>query len=344
MHRRVFLVSGPATVALTLSACANVAGAQTDMVTDAPAEQQVTQAAVAASRTFLDTLSAAQRQQVTYDAADPALRSWFYFPSRRDRSGIALGALDSNQQAAAFRVAAAILSAEGYRQFRGIIAAEQELGRRNNDPQVNAGRYFIAFFGTPSLTERFTVQINGHHLAINTTFENGQVSPTPAFTGVDPVEIDMDGVSTRPMQAKSDAYSALLASLSAAERDAARIGPVDDVRVGTGATETYPRAEGVLVTDLGALALSRIVDVVRAWVSDAPAPVAARLLELYQADFANTRLAWTGSDDPDTRGAYLRLDGPRLWIEFSNVGRFGNGDNHYHSVFRDKQSDYLANA
>jgi hypothetical protein len=60
-----------------------------------------------------------------------------------------------------------------------------------------------------------------------------------------------------------------------------------------------------------------------------------------RAEFARTRIAWTGSTDPDTPGSYLGIDGPRLWIEFSNVGRFGNGDNHYHSVYRDKQADYL---
>jgi hypothetical protein len=81
--------------------------------------------------------------------------------------------------------------------------------------------------------------------------------------------------------------------------------------------------------------------VVRAWVGDTDHRIAQPLMERYVAEFDRTRVAWAGSTDPDTPGSYLRIDGPRLWIEFSNVGRFGNGDNHYHSVYRDKQGDYL---
>jgi hypothetical protein len=328
--------------AAALPAALGFAKAAVAQADDAPFDRGSATAAAAAAVAFLDSLSEPQRNRVLYRASDPALRTWFYFPSRRDRNGIALADLSPEQFDAAFGLVAAILSDSGYRQFIGVIAAEDELGRRNNEPHVNSGRYFIAIFGIPGPTERFTVQINGHHLAINTTFDAGMVSPTPAFTGADPVEIDLDGRRVRPMQAKTQAYAGLLAALTEAERSAARIGAVDDVRMGTGASETYPSPEGMRVQDLGLPGQDAVIGVIRAWVEDAPAPVAQALLRRYQADLGRTRLAWAGSDDPDRRGAYLRLDGPDLWLEFSNVGRFGNGDNHYHSVLRDKRHDYLA--
>lgn len=335
LNRRSFMVVAPAALAVTLTA-------YTGSATANPAGAGAVEAVVAAANTFLDSLSPVQRDRVLYDAADPALRQWIYFPSRGDRNGIAFEDLTDAQRAAAFGVAAAMLSESGYAQFRGLLAAEDELGVRNGERHVNSGRYFIAFFGIPSISSRFTVQINGHHLAMNTTYENGLVSPTPAFTGVDPVEIELDGRRVRPMAIKTDAFSALLSSLDSEELAAARIGPIDDVRVGTGASNRYPEPAGTLVTDLGADQQDRVLAVVRAWVGDTDTRTAELLMQQYQTDFSRTRVAWSGSTDPDTRGAYLRIDGPRLWIEFSNVGRFGNGDNHYHSIFRDKQADYLA--
>ncbi|NUB45430.1 DUF3500 domain-containing protein [Fertoebacter nigrum] len=302
----------------------------------------MTQAVVDAANAFLDGLSPGQRARALYGDADPAMRQWIYFPSRRDRNGIALGALTEAQRSAAFGVAAAMLSQRGYDQFRGVLAAEDELGLRNGEAHVNAGRYFIAIFGTPDTTGRFTVQINGHHLAHHASFANGAAMPTPSFVGTDPVEIVLDGGRVRPMLGKTQAFSALLGGLGASELAAAEIDPVDDVRVGTGASDRYPETQGIRVADLGAAQRGLVRDLVFAWVGDAADAIAEPLMQRYLADFPDTRLAWSGSMDPDTKGAYLRLDGPRLWIEFSNVGRFGNGDNHYHSVLRDKEADYLA--
>jgi hypothetical protein len=213
-----------------------------------------TASVVAAAEAFLSSLSGEQRERALYDAGDPALRQWIYFPTTGDRNGVAFGDLSDEQRGAAFGVAEAVL---------------------------------------------------------------------------------------RPMLAEAEAVAGLLDSLDEGELAASRIDPIDDVRVGTGASDRYPQAQGTLVTDLDADQQGRVLDAVRAWVGDTDERVAGPLLEQYRAEFARTRIAWTGSTDPDTPGSYLRIDGPRLWIEFSNVGRFGNGDNHYHSVYRDKQADYL---
>lgn len=355
--RRVALVSVGLVAAVVLSACTSSAPAETATSTPAPSSSASatvspspsptpagpTEVVVAAATEFLARLTAEQRDRVMYDAADPALQQWSYFPSTNDRNGVALGELSEDQRAHALGVAEAMLSASGYEQVLGVLAAEDALGVRNGEEgTVNAGRIFIAFFGEPHVSERFTVQINGHHLAVNTTYQGGLVSPTPAFTGVDPVDFEVDGRRLRPMLAESEAVSTLLTSLQGdANAAAAGIGPVDDVRVGTGASTTYPEPAGVLVTDLDPGQQELVVAVMRGWVGDIDERVAEALLQQYQAEFDRTRVAWSGSVDANTPGSYLRIDGPRLWIEFSNVGRFGNGDNHYHSVYRDRQADYL---
>ena len=337
LNRRKFIALAPATFAATQVALSGRLQAQ---VSNQLAAEPAVRVALAAGD-FIATLTPEQREQVLYAADDPALREWIYFPSRSDRNGIAFGDLSKEQRAAAFRVAAAVLSERGYQQFRGILAAEDALGVRNGTSHVNSGRYFIAFFGTPSATERFTVQINGHHLAIHTTYERGRVSPAPMFTGTDPVRVEFDGAIVEPMQAKTAAFTGLLGSLTQDQRARAQIGAIDDVRVGTGSSNQYPEHAGILVTDLGSNQQERVADVVKAWVGDTIDEVAELLLQEYRSQFNSTRFCWSGTTDPYARGAYLRLDGPRLWIEFSNVGRFGNGDNHFHSIYRDKMADYL---
>jgi hypothetical protein len=155
------------------------------------------------------------------------------------------------------------------------------------------------------------------------------------------VDFEEAGQRRRPMLAEAEAVSGLLGSMGEDDLAAARIDPIDDVRVGTGRSDRYPEPEGSLVTDLTEEQRERVTTAVRAWVGDTDERVAEPLVEQYQAEYDRTRVAWSGSTDPNTPGSYLRIDGPRLWIEFSNVGRFGNGDNHYHSVYRDKHADYL---
>ncbi len=314
-------------------------------VTGGPSPAGATEAVVAAANAFLGTLNAEQRERARYDAADPAVRNWSNLPvgSGVARNGVALGDLTAEQRAAAFGVAEAMLSADGYAELRGIVAAGDVLNARSGgSSSFSSERNFLAFFGEPDPVRRFTVQFGGHHLAVTTTYDNGTVSPTPAFAGVDPRFFEVAGDRVEPLRDEADAVFALLGSLDSTTRDRARIaGTFDDVIVGAGDDGEFPAPEGVPVSDLTAEQRQRVVAVVRAWVGDTDERVAAVLLRRYEADLDQTRIAWAGSTDADAAGAYLRIDGPRLWIEFSNQDRTGNGDTvHYHSVYRDKQSDY----
>jgi hypothetical protein len=59
-------------------------------------------------------------------------------------------------------------------------------GGAGGGPTWGSDYYYIAFFGTPSADEPWMVQIGGHHLAYNVTFDGGAVSVTPAFAGIEP--------------------------------------------------------------------------------------------------------------------------------------------------------------
>lgn len=316
-------------------------------VTGGPTVEGATETVVAAAQAFLATLSADQREQALYDRDDlEAMRQWSNLPVGigGTRNGLQIGGLAREQQEAALSVAEAVLSEDGFAELQGIIAAGDVLDRRGGgDTYFGSDRNFIAFFGQPSRSERFTVQIGGHHLGVTTTYAGGQVSPTPAFTGVDPRWFEVAGRRVEPLRDEADSVFALLGALPDDVRARARLeGAFSDVMVGAGDDGQFPTpSQGVRVSELAAADRERVTAVIRNWVGDSDERVGEALMRLYRSQYGDTYLAWGGSIRLDDRGAYLRLDGPRLWIEFSNQEQTGNGDEvHYHSIFRDKKSDY----
>ena len=81
---------------------------------------------------------------------------------------------------------------------------------------------------------------------------------------------------------------------------------------------------------------------IRAYVGDMPTAEANTRMALYKRQYARTRLAWSKSMNPQTIGAYVRLHGPRLWIEFCVQPGVVLSRVHYHSIERDTRTDYGA--
>ncbi len=70
--------------------------------------------------------------------------------------------------------------------------------------------------------------------------------------------------------------------------------------------------------------------------------VAVGLAASPASELASTTVAGSGSDTTlNTRGDYVRIDGPRCWMEFvCQNGVVFSSQIHFHSVWRDKASDY----
>jgi hypothetical protein len=82
---------------------------------------------------------------------------------------------------------------------------------------------------------------------------------------------------------------------------------------------------------------------IEAWVGDAPDSLAHALIRDYTSDsaFSNTRVAWSGATEPTVIGSYVRIDGPRVWIEFvCQAGIVFSNQIHFHTIWRDKSRDY----
>lgn len=203
--------------------------------------------------------------------------------------------------------------------------------------------YYIAFFGTPSLDEPWMVQIGGHHLAYNVTFDGPSVSLTPEFIGVEPSVFTVDGVTYAPMADEVSSIFGMFSGLDESQLAQAELeGTFGDVVVGAGQDGQFPATEGLRVSELSAEGQAAVVAAMERWVRDFDPSVADALMAKYQAELPDTYIAFGNSTDPALQGSYARIDGPSVWIELSNQGGIGSEGIHHHSVYRDKTLDYFA--
>ncbi len=67
-----------------------------------------------------------------------------------------------------------------------IRNADDEIRSTDNTQSWNYGNYHIAILGTPSTTTPWMLQISGHHLTYNITYNGPYVGATPMFIGTEP--------------------------------------------------------------------------------------------------------------------------------------------------------------
>ena len=279
-----------------------------------------------------------------YDDLASKEGSWSNFPAGAftGRQGVQLGDLTAEQRTAALAVVASLLSEQGYIQVLGILAADDYLGANDGGgggANFGSDNYTLALYGAPSSDSAWTMQFGGHHLAVHVTVGGGTISASPFFTGVEPLTFTQDGVEYSPMVAEQDAVFGLLDSLDDTQLAAAKLsGIYDDLAAGPGVDNDYPASEGILYGDLTADQQALVRTIIGLWVGDADESIAQPLIGAYESQLAATRIAWAGSTDRDTLDSYLRIDGPRVWIEYINTK--GQGAVHCHTVYRDKTIDY----
>ena len=94
--------------------------------------------------------------------------------------------MNDTQRAAALALAQAALSDIGFATMQRVRAADDVLAATENTGLFGSGNYHVAILGTPSTTSPWMLQIGGHHLAYNITYNAVRVGATPVFLGVEP--------------------------------------------------------------------------------------------------------------------------------------------------------------
>jgi uncharacterized protein (TIGR03437 family) len=305
------------------------------------------------ANTFQSTLSAAQQTSLQYSYTLANVEHWSNLPiSIVARNGLRFGDLSSTQLSAAFALIQAALSAEGVERFQEIRGADETIAPVNTMFQWGAANYYIAFYGTPSATTPWMLQVAGHHYALNHTFNGKYTSGSPFFIGTEPAIYTVHATTYAPLDKQRAAMYALNQTLL--NNSSAKLsGTFDDVVMGVGQSgidtnypQTYPSGttgRGVLASTLSADQQALIKKAIEAWVSDMDPATATELLSIYEdnTSIANTYVGYSGTGSMVTVGDYIRIDGPRVWVEFVvQSGIAYRNSYHYHSIWRDKVADY----
>ncbi len=319
-----------------------------DLNTDgANAADANTSEVVTAATAFLATLDASTKAKVVYDFSDNQSRqTWSNYPAAQvPRKGVALSSLDAGAKAAALAVVKTMLSAEGYAQVEKIQQADDWLNKNSASGTDSFGSdtdYYIAVYGTPSASNPFMLQFGGHHLARNYTYKGTTASITPAFTGTEPKSFTVGSTTVQPLKEKAGTLFSVFDSLSTAQDAEAKLSSnIQDILMGPGVDSgKFPTTEGVKVSSLSAAQKKLVSAAIAAWVDDAAPGEAASLMKTYESQLDQTTVAYSNSKTVDGENTYLRIDGPRVWIELVNTRSMSTPNVHYHGVFRDKTDDY----
>ena len=305
---------------------------------------------VCLAQAYYATLSTTQQASTVYAYTLANAEIWSNLPGP-SRNGLMLGDLSTAQQTAGLALIQGVLSSDGYTRFQNIRTADDYLNANGGGSAYGSGRYYIAFLGTPSATTPWQLQVGGHHYALNVTYNGNYVSATPFFIGVEPKSFVSNSVTITALE-KQRAAAYNLSQTLTSNTSAKLSGTFDDVVMGvngstghdTNYPQTYPTTgRGVLYSSLSTTQQAYIKTFIEAWINDQNSTTASTLLSFYESDtaLASTYVAYAGTGALTTQGDYIRVDGPRVWIEFVvQNGVVFPSQVHYHSIWRDKTADY----
>ena len=315
-----------------------------------------TSRAVAAAEAFLATLDQGQRAKANIGLNEKTRTVWSNLPSgitmqvgATERNGLKLGAMTPAQEKAALALVATTLSREGYQKAMEIVDADQVLETRSAPTrkpgsQTIFGRaeYYVAILGKPSTTDPWMLQFGGHHLAINVTLAGRQNVLTPTHTGAQPATYTVDGRTVRPLGDENDKAFELINALNAEQQKQAILGfEVRNLVLGPGTDGKMIAPEGVRASAFTPAQRAMLVELVREWVGILGDEAAAAKMKEVQSGLGDTYFAWAGSTTKG-KGAYFRIQGPAVFIEYAPQGAGENNIDHIHTIYRDPTNDYAA--
>lgn len=315
-----------------------------------------TSRAVAAAEAFLATLDQSQRARANIDLNEKTRTIWSNLPvgttmqvGATERNGLKLGDMTPAQEKAALALVATTLSREGFQKAMEVADADQVLEVRSAPTRkpgaaIRFGRafYYVSILGKPSTTDTWMLQFGGHHLGINVTFAGRENVLTPTHTGVQPATYTLDGRTIRPLGDENDKAFALINALNPEQQKHAILGvDVRNLVLGPGSDGKMIAPEGVRASSFTPAQRTMLAELAREWVGILGDEAAAAKMKEIQAGMGDTYFAWAG---PTTsgKGAYFRIQGPAVFIEYAPQGAGDANIDHIHTIYRDPTNDYAS--
>jgi hypothetical protein len=310
---------------------------------------------VEAANSFLESLNHEQREAATRPLDTREWRLWHNAEMFIFRHGVLLKSLSAVQLEAAYDVLRVSLSAFGFETARNIMKLNDFLREITGfDESLGELLYFLTIFGTPSATEPWGWQIDGHHLNLSFVVVGDQVTMTPAFMGGEPIYCDQgqyEGISIFDAELRNGLE--LINALSDSQRKQATLFPtmlsteLPPERAHPSEGRMWSTAfqdnavipyEGTPVSGFSAGQRDLLMSVVEAYVGYLrPGHNRVRMREI-ESRLDETYFAWVGGYS-DNETYYYKVHSPVIMIEFDmHRGIFLNNDEperfHIHTMVR----------
>ena len=315
--------------------------------TEAPAKSdRSAKARVAAANAFLATLSADEKKQALLPFDDPEKQKWTNVPTKADDGGIRLGDLTKPQLQSAVAFLSTVMSETGYLKARNVMMAD-DLLIRNEARAVKRGgfgsaNFWVAIFGTPSETEPWGVQWDGHHVAVNITIVGDKMTNSPYFIGTQPHVFNLGKEEIIPMKNEIAYAYEFMKSLDEKQLKAAVVGPKRGrMQAGAGKDGFMPPAKGLKCDSLTKEQHAILLKLAGLWVADLPAAAAKVRMKEIDAELKKAHFAWYGPYVPGSDASY-HLVAPGLIIEYNGQDLGGDPLDHIHSIYRNPKNEYGA--
>lgn len=305
-----------------------------------------------AANEFLASLSPEMRGRAVFPMDDEERRLWSNLPATMfERKGVPFGDMSEEQRILAHKLIQSPLSSQGYLKAAGIMRVDEILqgyrsrSRPDAEPMFGQKLYWIGIFGNPSNDEPWGWQLDGHHLALNFTVVDDELSVTPAFLGSDPAEIRRELDSGFYVQVKEDVRGRrLFDSLDASQRQQALLEgqTPTDVIAGPGRADRLKKIRGLAASEMSPRQRHLLMQLLDEYVHNLEPDLASvQAARIEAAGLGKLHFSWSGTEAG--KPYYYRIHGPTVLIEFDNNYAPGSSSgpvNHIHTVWRDAERDY----
>jgi hypothetical protein len=313
---------------------------------------------------FLAALNQAQLAKAKFDfAADDRFKFKF---TPGDRTGLPLKEMEQDQRDLVYAMMAATLSQRGFIKASTIMSLEAILrevegaaraaaaargaggggqgrgGGRGGQPIVRDPElYYVSVFGQPALTGTWGWKVEGHHVAVNVTMNNGKIiASTPTFLGSNPAEVrEGPRKGLRVLAREEDLARELLMALDANQRKTAifEAKALPDIVTGESREAKMGAPVGLQGSKMNSKQVQMLTAILEEYAYRLSPDVAEETMkEVKKVGVGKLYFAWAGSEK---RGEahYYRIQGPDFVVEYDNTQ---NNANHIHSVWRDLKNDF----
>lgn len=298
-----------------------------------------------AASSFLETLSATQKEETVFTFDNNERYNWHYIP--KERKGITFNQMNDKQHKAALALLRSALSETAYNKANSIIQLENVLreveNRPANDTYRDPGNYHFSFFGDPATDLIWGWRLEGHHISLNFSSENNKiVSGTPGFLGSNPaIVLSGPEKGKHILKDETDMGLAFVKSLNAEQLKKAIISEraPGDIVTANNRKAMINDPKGIPYNELDSKQQKMFMELLSIYIQRYTKLFADDMMkDIEKAGFNNLLFAWAGEQQTGVgHPHYYRIHGPTILVEYDNTQ---NNSNHIHSVVRDLKYDF----